>query len=141
NNPYGIVYTTTLNNEHNHELSPSRMKFFNDNEFTQEMDERVKFYLNVVKLKPLQIQKALQKEFPDREIHLYEIYKQLRNISLVELAEVLEVSISEEYKKAQYVYWKTQIPLTSSVVTLPQALFPEVDNSIITKDELIEYQE
>ncbi|CAG8642313.1 1650_t:CDS:2, partial [Racocetra fulgida] len=33
------------------------------------------FYLNVVKLKPLQIQKALQKEFSDHEIHLFEIYK------------------------------------------------------------------
>ncbi|CAG8535756.1 7564_t:CDS:2, partial [Racocetra fulgida] len=33
------------------------------------------FYMNVVKLKPLQIQRAIQKEFPDREIYLFEIHK------------------------------------------------------------------
>ncbi|CAG8565572.1 7746_t:CDS:2 [Cetraspora pellucida] len=75
NNPNGIIYITMLNNKHNHNLSPYRMKFFNDNAFTQEIHERVEFYLNVVKLKPLQIQKALQKEFPDHEIYLSEIYK------------------------------------------------------------------
>ncbi|CAG8672191.1 9877_t:CDS:2, partial [Gigaspora rosea] len=147
------------------------MKFFNDKEFTQEMCERVEFYLNVVKLKPLQIQRALQKEFPDREICLSEIHKitarfycekrkdmqhpsknftagiqttsrvesynaQIKrlvlnsNISLVKLAKVLDTSINKESKKAKFVYWKTQIPLTSSAVTLPQALFPEVDNAL-----------
>ncbi|CAG8733909.1 11672_t:CDS:2, partial [Gigaspora margarita] len=74
-NPHGIIYITTLSNAHNHNLSPDREKFFNNIEFTQEMCERVEFYVNAVKLKPLQIQKALQKEFPDYEIYLSEIYK------------------------------------------------------------------
>ncbi|CAG8658422.1 10530_t:CDS:2, partial [Gigaspora rosea] len=89
------------------------------------------------------------------------------NISLVELAEVLNTNINEESKKAKFVYWKTQILLTSSAITLPQALFPEVDNALryfltpamlkvqrdeiksclnyqasaITEDELIGFQE
>ncbi|CAG8653572.1 10706_t:CDS:2 [Gigaspora rosea] len=57
------------------QLSPYREKFFTNIEFTQEMCERVEFYTNVIKLRPLQIQKAIQKEFPDYEIYLSEIYK------------------------------------------------------------------
>ncbi|CAG8709181.1 12738_t:CDS:1, partial [Gigaspora rosea] len=79
----------------------------------------------------------------------------------------LETTINEESNKTKYIYWKTQIPLTSSVITLPQALFPEVDKALsrflipamlkiqhleiknclnyqassITKAELIKYQE
>ncbi|CAG8826677.1 1302_t:CDS:2, partial [Cetraspora pellucida] len=89
------------------------------------------------------------------------------NISLLELAEALEANISEERNRSKYIYWKTQIPLTSSVITLPQALFPEIDRALscfltpamlkvqrteiksclnyqasaITKAELIKYQE
>ncbi|CAG8621845.1 5341_t:CDS:2, partial [Gigaspora rosea] len=173
------------------------------------MCERVEFYTNVVKLRPLQIQKALQKEFPDHEIYLSEIYKVTKkfytkkrrdisndaaslyedllrrkdedlrwvikylrmlyssknawacaytakiftagiqttsrvesynaqikrlvlnsNISLLELAEALEANINEERNKSKYIYWKTQIPLTSTVITLPQALFPEIDKAL-----------
>ncbi|CAG8762393.1 7852_t:CDS:2, partial [Dentiscutata erythropus] len=46
------------------------------------------------------------------------------NISLLELAEVLEASLEEEIKKAKYACWKTQIPLISSAATLSQTLFP-----------------
>ncbi|CAG8601065.1 14820_t:CDS:2, partial [Gigaspora rosea] len=62
----------------------------------------------------------------------------------MELAEALETTINEESNKTNYIYWKTQIPLTSSVITLPQVLFPEVDKALtfsITKAELIKYQE
>ncbi|CAG8681030.1 18313_t:CDS:2, partial [Gigaspora rosea] len=64
---------------HNHILSPNREGFFNGIEFTQEMCERVEFYVNVIKLKPLQIKKALEKEFPDREIYLSEVHKATAN--------------------------------------------------------------
>ncbi|CAG8565353.1 16124_t:CDS:2, partial [Gigaspora rosea] len=112
-----------------------------DSELTQEMYERIEFYVNAVKLKPLQIQRALQKEFPDHEFYLSEIHKATAkyyikrlilnsNIGLLELAEVLEASIEEESKKAKYAYWKTQIPLTSSTTTLPQTLFPELDKAL-----------
>ncbi|CAG8775699.1 2977_t:CDS:2, partial [Racocetra fulgida] len=50
-------------------------KFLNDSELTQEMIKWVEFYMNVVKLKPLQIQRATQKEFPDRKIYFSEIHK------------------------------------------------------------------
>ncbi|CAG8680986.1 18152_t:CDS:2, partial [Gigaspora rosea] len=40
------------------------------------------------------------------------------NISLIELAKALETNISKESNKTKYLYWKTQIPLTSSVITL-----------------------
>ncbi|CAG8475870.1 17886_t:CDS:2 [Racocetra fulgida] len=52
------------------------------------------------------------------------------NVSLIELAEALEASIEEESKKAKYAYWKTQIPLTLSATTLPQALFYELDKAL-----------
>ncbi|CAG8455216.1 24310_t:CDS:2 [Gigaspora rosea] len=120
-NSHSIIYITTLSNAHNHELSPYREKFFANIEFTQEMCERVEFYTNVVKLRPLQIQKALQKEFPDHKIYLSEIYK---------LAEALEAIINEERNKSKYIYWKTQILLTSTVITLPQVLFSEIDKAL-----------
>ncbi|CAG8684639.1 25902_t:CDS:2 [Gigaspora rosea] len=52
------------------------------------------------------------------------------NISLLELAEALEANINEERNKSKYIYWKPQIPLTSTVITLPQALFPEIDKAL-----------
>ncbi|CAG8450411.1 13996_t:CDS:2 [Cetraspora pellucida] len=52
------------------------------------------------------------------------------NISLMELSEALEISINEESNKTKYIYWKTQIPLMSSVIMLPQALFLEVDKAL-----------
>ncbi|CAG8696113.1 19264_t:CDS:2, partial [Gigaspora rosea] len=81
--------------------------------------------------------------------------------------ESLEANIDEERNKSKNIYWKTQIPLTSAVVILPQALFPEIDKALncfltpamlkvqrvkikswlnyqaiaITKAELIKYQE
>ncbi|CAG8698076.1 10050_t:CDS:2 [Cetraspora pellucida] len=158
NNPNGNVYLTTLNNDHNHSLSPYRTKFFNDSELTQEMHERIEFYVSAIKLKPLQIQRALQREFPDHKIYLSEIHKatakyysekrkEILNDAaslyeelvkkknddprcLLELGEALDASIEEESKKAKYAYWKTQIPLIPSTTTLPQALFPELDKAL-----------
>lgn len=75
NNPHGNVYVTTIKNEHNHELSSFRVEFLDNSMLTQQMLERIEFYVNDVGLKPLQVQKALQKEFPDREIYLPEIHK------------------------------------------------------------------
>ncbi|CAG8849108.1 34363_t:CDS:1, partial [Racocetra persica] len=75
NNPNGNIYITTLDNSHNHDLSSYRTKFFNNSELTQEIYDRVEFYVNTVKLKPLQIQRALRKEFPDHEVYLSEIHK------------------------------------------------------------------
>ncbi|CAG8712666.1 16667_t:CDS:2 [Cetraspora pellucida] len=183
-------------------LSLNRKRFFNGIEFTQEMCECVAFYVNVIKLKPLQIKKALKQEFPDYEIYLFKVHKatakfyceKQKDISndaaslyenllrkkkedpycdiilndntaktnrydkalslflyidnhglfcLIELSEALETSINEESNKTKYIYWKTQIPLMSSVIMLPQALFPEVDKTLtssITKAELIKYQ-
>ncbi|CAG8480503.1 17066_t:CDS:2 [Gigaspora rosea] len=123
------------------------------------MYERIEFYVNTVKIKPLQIQRALRKEFPDHEVYLSEIHKAIENItifttgiqsttriesynaqvkrlvlnsniSLLELAEALEASIEEKIKKAKYTYWKTQIPLISSAATLLQTLFPELDKAL-----------
>ncbi|CAG8601082.1 14821_t:CDS:2 [Gigaspora rosea] len=59
----------------NHSLSPNRERFFNGIEFTQEMCKRVELYVNVIKLKPLQIKKALEKEFSNCEIYLSEVHK------------------------------------------------------------------
>ncbi|CAG8807811.1 17934_t:CDS:1 [Racocetra persica] len=75
NNPNENVYITTLDNSHNHNLSSYRTKFFNDSELSQEMYDRVEFYVNTVKLKPLQIQRALRKEFSDHKVYLSEIHK------------------------------------------------------------------
>ncbi|CAG8766201.1 211_t:CDS:2, partial [Racocetra persica] len=44
-------------------------------ELTQETYDRVEFYVNTVKLKLLQIQRALRKEFSDHEVYLSEIHK------------------------------------------------------------------
>ncbi|CAG8715354.1 24983_t:CDS:2 [Dentiscutata erythropus] len=52
------------------------------------------------------------------------------NVSLMELADALETYINEESNKTKYIYWKTQIPLISSVIILPQALFSEVDKAL-----------
>ncbi|CAG8642530.1 4647_t:CDS:1, partial [Paraglomus occultum] len=75
NNPHGNVYVTTIKNEHNHELSSFRMEFLDNSRPTQQMLERIEFYMNDVGLKPLQVQRALQKEFPDCEVYLPEIHK------------------------------------------------------------------
>ncbi|CAG8810028.1 1554_t:CDS:2, partial [Dentiscutata erythropus] len=75
NNPNGNVYITILDNTHNYDLSSYRTKFFNDSELTQEMYERVEFYMNAIKLKLLQIQSALRKEFPNHEVYFSEIHK------------------------------------------------------------------
>ncbi|CAG8821723.1 17597_t:CDS:2, partial [Dentiscutata erythropus] len=40
NNPNRNIYITTLDNDHNHKLSPCRTKFFNDSELTQEIYKR-----------------------------------------------------------------------------------------------------
>ncbi|CAG8713835.1 23493_t:CDS:1, partial [Gigaspora rosea] len=39
------------------------------------MCECVEFYVNVIKLKPLQIKKALEKEFPNHKIYLSKVHK------------------------------------------------------------------
>ncbi|CAG8716142.1 14691_t:CDS:2 [Racocetra persica] len=72
NNPNGNVYITTLDNSHNHDLSPYRTKFFNDSELTQEMYDRVEFYVNTVKLKLLQIQRGKRKDMLNDAASLYE---------------------------------------------------------------------
>ncbi|CAG8751057.1 16969_t:CDS:2, partial [Dentiscutata erythropus] len=148
----------SIHNDYNHELSLCRTKFFNDSKLTKEMYKRVEFYMNTVKLKPLQIQRTLWKEFFDHEVYLSEIYKAtvlcqtkqatggyvpaiiMTDINLaldlaisedlLELAEALEANIEEEIKKAKYAYWKTRIPLMSSATTLSQILFSELDKAL-----------
>ncbi|CAG8750803.1 10213_t:CDS:2 [Gigaspora margarita] len=207
-NPLSNVYITTLSNTHNHSLSPNRERFFNGIEFIQEICERVEFYINVIKLKPLQIKKALEKEFSDHKIYLSEKQKDLSNdaASLYEnllrkkeedphcniilndnttktnrydmalllflcinnhgLSQLVECALMDNESADSY-QWKTQILLTSSVITLPQVLFPEIDKALshflipamlkvqrleiksclnyqassITKAELMKYQE
>ncbi|CAG8743195.1 30333_t:CDS:2, partial [Racocetra persica] len=75
NNTYKNIYIITLENKYNHDLSYDRVLFFNDNKFTKEMVEQVEFYMNIIKLKLLQIQKAIKKEFSHCEIYLLEVYK------------------------------------------------------------------
>ncbi|CAG8741335.1 28775_t:CDS:2, partial [Racocetra persica] len=149
NNPNGNIYITTLDNSHNHNLSPYRTKFFNDSELTQEIYDR---------------------DMLNDAASLYEELVRRKNEDprcLLDLAKALEASIEEEIKKAKYAYWKTQILLTSFAATLPQTLFPKLDKALsrfiipeiqkiqhaeiksclnyhasaITKDEMIKYQE
>ncbi|CAG8781683.1 25241_t:CDS:2, partial [Racocetra persica] len=61
-----LVVASYENNKKDDEYANSQEKLYK---------ERVEFYMNIIKLKPLQIQKAIQKEFPDREIYLFKIYK------------------------------------------------------------------
>ncbi|CAG8653486.1 9889_t:CDS:2 [Racocetra persica] len=74
-NPHSIIYITTLKNMHNHTLSPNREKFFNSIEFTQKIYKYIEFYINMIKLKLLQIKKALEKEFPNHKFYFSKVHK------------------------------------------------------------------
>ncbi|CAG8535964.1 146_t:CDS:2, partial [Gigaspora rosea] len=152
---------------HNHSLSPNREKFFNGIEFTQEMCERVEFYVNVIKLKPLQIKKALEKEFPDCKIYLFKVHKATAKFYCEKRKDISNdaASLYEDLlrKKEKDPRWYIAINWDRETHTL----FPEVDKALsrflmpamlkiqrleiksclnyqassITKAELIKYQE
>ncbi|CAG8575409.1 10635_t:CDS:2, partial [Cetraspora pellucida] len=127
-NPHSNIYITTLSNTHNHRLSLNRERFFNGIEFTQEMCKCVEFYVNVIKLKPLQIKKALEQEFLDHEIYLSEVHKATAKFYSLfpEVDKALSHFLTPAMLKVQHIKVKSCLNYQASS---------------ITKAELIKYQE
>ncbi|CAG8729207.1 15835_t:CDS:2, partial [Cetraspora pellucida] len=115
-------------------------KFFNDSELTQEMHERIEFYVSAVKLKPLQIQRALRREFPDHKIYLSEIHKATAKYYTLfpELDKALSLFITPEIQKIQRAEIKSCINYHASAITKDEMIKyqePESDNTLFVEDD------
>ncbi|CAG8546934.1 22830_t:CDS:2 [Gigaspora rosea] len=89
NNTNSLIFVTTFDNEHNHDLSPEAIQFEKNKQFTDEMRKEVEFLVT--------------------KYHL--------GATIVRHKVLMERS-KEEQNQKQYKEWKQCIPSTASIVTV-----------------------
>ncbi|CAG8816780.1 1703_t:CDS:2, partial [Racocetra persica] len=68
------VFVTTLNNNHNHDLSPEAIQFEKDKQFTEEMREEINFLVTKCHLGATMIRRILKEKFSSHPIFARDLY-------------------------------------------------------------------
>lgn len=72
------VIVTTLNNNHNHDLSPKAMQFEKDRQFTKEMQQEIEFLVAKCRFGVPTVRRILKEKFPFHPMFSEDLYAEIQ---------------------------------------------------------------